>query len=212
MEKELISKKDLLELTGISYGQLYRWKRKNLIPEEWFIRKSTYTGQETFFPKEQILDRVEKIKSMKDDLSLDEIADMFSTVPTTTTLAAHELIKRNIVSEASLQLYTQQFAEKNVFTFKEALHVYILDKLLSKGEISLEEGKALLQVLRDHYEKVEQSGGQLVFIRKMGVTSFILAQPGEIYFEDSVRVVVTLNLLTCIEECKMKWHGGEAHG
>ncbi|MFZ7625597.1 DUF4004 family protein, partial [Bacillus cereus] len=50
MSTDLISKKDLLELTGISYGQLYRWKRKNLIPEDWFVRKSTFTGQETFFP------------------------------------------------------------------------------------------------------------------------------------------------------------------
>ncbi|MGR5939351.1 DUF4004 family protein [Bacillus pacificus] len=28
MSTDLISKKDLLELTGISYGQLYRWKKK----------------------------------------------------------------------------------------------------------------------------------------------------------------------------------------
>ncbi len=53
IEQELISKKELLELTGISYGQLYRWKRKNLIPEDWFIRKSTFTGQETFFSEEK---------------------------------------------------------------------------------------------------------------------------------------------------------------
>lgn len=212
MEQELISKKDLLELTGISYGQLYRWKRKNLIPEEWFIRKSTYTGQETFFPKEQILDRVEKIKQMKDDLSLDEIAEMFSAVPTLTALEEQEIIKRNIVSEASLQLYKQQIPDKNLYTFKEVLYLYILDKLLSEGDISLEEGKSLLQVLNDHYDKVEQSGGQLVIIRKMGVTSFILAQSGDLYFEDSVRIVVTLQLRTCIEECKMKWHGGESHG
>lgn len=45
----LISKKDLLAITGISYGQLYRWKRERLIPEEWFIKQSSYTGQETFF-------------------------------------------------------------------------------------------------------------------------------------------------------------------
>ena len=35
----LISKKDLLAETGISYGQLYRWKREQLIPEEWFIKQ-----------------------------------------------------------------------------------------------------------------------------------------------------------------------------
>lgn len=28
MDRDYISKKELLELTGISYGQLYRWKRK----------------------------------------------------------------------------------------------------------------------------------------------------------------------------------------
>ena len=51
--EELISKKELLEVTNISYGQLYRWKRKKLIPEEWFIKKSSFTGQETYFPKEK---------------------------------------------------------------------------------------------------------------------------------------------------------------
>ena len=35
MEEDLISKKELLERYSISYGALYRWKRKGLIPEEW---------------------------------------------------------------------------------------------------------------------------------------------------------------------------------
>ncbi|WP_453595920.1 DUF4004 family protein, partial [Streptomyces sp. NPDC054865] len=49
---------NIVTVLSISYGQLYRWKRKNLIPEEWFIRKSTFTGQETFFPREEILKRI----------------------------------------------------------------------------------------------------------------------------------------------------------
>lgn len=74
----LISKKDLLLMTGISYGQLYRWKRQRLIPEEWFIKQSAYTGQETFFPREQILSRVQSILELKDKYSLDELARLFS--------------------------------------------------------------------------------------------------------------------------------------
>jgi predicted site-specific integrase-resolvase len=77
MEEELISKKDLLERYGISYGALYRWKRKGLIPEEWFIKKATVTGQETFFPKELICERVELIQNQKDDFSLDELSKQF---------------------------------------------------------------------------------------------------------------------------------------
>ena len=74
MEQELLSKKELLERYGISYGALYRWKRKGLIPEDWFIKKSTVTGQETFFPKALICERVELIMGQKEDLSLDELA------------------------------------------------------------------------------------------------------------------------------------------
>ena len=78
MEQDVISKKELLELTGISYGQLYRWKRERLLPEEWFIKRSSYTGQETFFPRAQTLERIRFIKELKGDLSLDAIADLIS--------------------------------------------------------------------------------------------------------------------------------------
>ena len=74
MEQELLSKKELLERYGISYGALYRWKRKGLIPEDWFIKKATVTGQETFFPKAQICERVELILGQKEDITLDELA------------------------------------------------------------------------------------------------------------------------------------------
>ena len=74
MTEKLISKKELLEKYGISYGALYRWKRKGLIPEEWFIKKSTVTGQETFFPEALICERMERIREQKDDISLDELS------------------------------------------------------------------------------------------------------------------------------------------
>ena len=79
MEQELISKKELLEKYAISYGALYRWKRKGLIPEDWFIKKSTVTGQETFFPREPVCERIELIKKQMDDVSLDELSDHFSS-------------------------------------------------------------------------------------------------------------------------------------
>ena len=81
MENEnLISKKELLERYGISYGALYRWKRKGLIPDEWFIKKSTITGQETFFPEKLVCERVELIIDKKEDILLDELAKEISGV------------------------------------------------------------------------------------------------------------------------------------
>ena len=77
-DEKLISKKDLLSRYGISYGALYRWKRKGLIPDEWFIKKATVTGQETFFPEALIRERVELILGKKEDVLLDELAQELS--------------------------------------------------------------------------------------------------------------------------------------
>jgi hypothetical protein len=76
--ENLISKKELLERYRISYGALYRWKRKGLIPDEWFLKKATATGQETFFPEKLVCERIERIQSMKEDVLLDELAKQFS--------------------------------------------------------------------------------------------------------------------------------------
>lgn len=77
-EDGLISKKELLDKYSISYGALYRWKRKGLIPDEWFIKRSAVTGQETYFPERLVCQRMEQILALKDEYSLDELSLRFS--------------------------------------------------------------------------------------------------------------------------------------
>lgn len=204
MNNELISKKDLLDLTGISYGQLYRWKRKNLIPEDWFIRKSTFTGQETFFPKEKILERIDKIQTMKENLSLDELADMFSPSAGEFKLSVDELLKRNIVSKPVLDFYLSETKAIAEFAFVNLLHLFILEKLLQSGEINLDEGKMLLQILSDHTDDAKQNS-VLMIIRKLGISSSLIISSSEsIYFEKGTKVVVRISLSECTEELKTK--------
>ncbi len=74
----MISKKDLLVKMNISYGQLYRWKREGLIPDEWFVKQSVPSGQETFFDETLIIPRIEQILGYKDKYQLDEMKDIFS--------------------------------------------------------------------------------------------------------------------------------------
>ncbi len=204
MEEDLISKKELLDVTGISYGSLYRWKRKNLIPEEWFIRKSTFTGQETFFPRKKILARIETIKNMKEDLSLDDLADVFSPNLSTIALSKEDLTKRNIVTMSSIDLYLQQSGNSGLLSFEHILYVYVLDAALKSGEISLEEGRILLGTMAEHYRKFDGRNCEIVFIRKLGVsTCFLVSSPAEIYFEPGGRVVSRINIGSCIEELKI---------
>ncbi|MDQ0189744.1 YhbD family protein [Alicyclobacillus cycloheptanicus] len=204
MDADLISKKELLELTGISYGQLYRWKRKNLIPEEWFIRKSTFTGQETFFPRDQILARIERIMSMKDDHSLDEIADQFSPTPTI-FLSVSELLKRNIVTKPAIDLYLDVVPGAEALSFDEILFTYALDSLLRSGDINLDEGKIALRCLIHCFPAFAGKPCELFFARKLGVaTCALLGGAGELAFEPDTKVVAIVHLGTLMEELKLK--------
>lgn len=211
MDQELISKKELLELTGISYGQLYRWKRKNLIPEEWFVRKSTFTGQETFFPKREILARIDKIKNMKEDLSLDELADVFSPAAADLSMSRHELLERNIVSKATLELFDRTFSDGPVLKFERILYAFLLDRLLQAGDINLDEGRMMLETLRDNEPKLQNKSCTLVFLRKMGVSSFlVVAGPDDFAFDAGTKIVARLSMASGVEELKLKMTGGGA--
>lgn len=205
MDNELISKKDLLQLTGVSYGQLYRWKRKKLIPEDWFIKKSSFTGQETFFPKDRILERLEKIKDMKDDLSLDNIAEMFSPQLADIILRKQDLLMRNIVSSAALSMYEKYHGEIGVYSFEKILYIYVLDRFLLAGTVSSEESGTILKTLEDSYIKFKGKQCEMIYIRKLGISlCFLISIPNDFSIESQAKIVERVNLSKCIEELKIK--------
>ena len=138
-----ISKKELLLETGISYGQLYRWKREGLIPEDWFEKRSSYTGQETFFPRKLVLDRVEVIQSMKDGLSLSEIRDMLNAVPKQSdlkqTLLETGSMSESFIDELTAELegnWLSELSLKAVLTLYSALDKAQIDTEIKIGLIS----------------------------------------------------------------------------
>jgi polyhydroxyalkanoate synthesis regulator phasin len=205
MDELLISKKELLDLTGISYGQLYRWKRKNLIPEDWFIKKSSFTGQETFFPKDRIMSRINKIMNMKDDLSLNDIADMVSPAPVNVSFSKEDLIERRIISEYVFNIYLEQNYSETQFSFDNVLILFVLEKLLSSGDINIDEGKTALQELMENYQKLEGKPAELYVMRKLGVSSIMLAEASaRFYLDRNVKIAARINLSSCIEELKTK--------
>ncbi|WP_339146149.1 MULTISPECIES: YhbD family protein [unclassified Sutcliffiella] len=201
MDEELISKKDLLEQTDITYGQLYRWKRKKLIPDDWFIRKSTFTGQETFFPREKMIERINRIKELKDNLSLDELANALSPKKKEVNISRKEILERNIVSSNAVAIYEEQFRELDMVSFQSSLYLYLLDKSLETGEIGWEEGKQIIQTLHDHFPKLEERRASLVVFRKMGVVTVLLvSNPDDFYVDEKTKVAVSLDIDTEVDE------------
>lgn len=127
MDEDIISKKELLQKYGISYGALYRWKRMGLIPEPWFLRRATPTGQETFFRRQQICERVELILDSRDRCSLEELARSL------------EEGRRTARTERKIIIKTQF-----------AVHSYALDEL--EGAF-IEDGDAQIEILDELKER-----------------------------------------------------------
>ncbi len=113
MDEDLISKKELLERYGISYGALYRWKRMGLIPESWFLRRSTPSGQETYFHTKQICPRVERILESKERVSLEELAA--------------ELAGQKQAAAARRTLVLETKYGSKIYPLDELLHLYLAE-------------------------------------------------------------------------------------
>ena len=110
---EWISKRELLSECGISYGQLYRWKREGLIPESWFLRRSTTNGQETYFHTKQICLRVERILESKERVSLEALAA--------------ELAGQKQASAAERKLILETKYGSKTYPLDELLHLYLIE-------------------------------------------------------------------------------------
>ena len=207
MDPELISKKELLVAAGISYGQLYRWKRKGLIPEDWFQRKSTFTGQETFFPREKVLARIEKIKSMKDeDASLDEIADAVSPNLGEISMTIAEIRERGLVSPEAAELFAEGVCDcDQPLVFGEVVSLAALDTLLRTGDVSLDEGRVVLDALQENYPAFEGRAADLLFVRRMGLSTALLVSSGaDVKFDRAARVIARVNLSESAEALRAK--------
>lgn len=167
-----ISKKELLVLTKISYGQLYRWKRMNIIPEEWFIKKATPTGQETFFDRDKILERIQFVLSKKDEVSLEDIAAMLNR-------SDHEYVQMSddiddsVVSQYTKDVFYSLYDEDITVTDKELLIMAIIQHYLVKSIITLEELKLMIPLIEGHFKELQEDNSKILLFRKLGV-SFVV--------------------------------------
>lgn len=205
MEEELISKKELLEETGISYGQLYRWKRKNIIPEDWFIKKSVSTGQETYFPRNKILERIEMIVDMKDEVSLDDLANMFSVEVKEHGMNLEILFKKNVINDTSVQMYKEISGAKDVASMQQVVVIKIIKDKLTSGDLTLQEAQLLVKFIGEHFGKLTGENGKVYIMRYMGVPFVVGAKnEKEIILSDDYKVVVDINLFKEISTIKFE--------
>ncbi|MCJ0911385.1 YhbD family protein [Mammaliicoccus sciuri] len=195
MDIQLISKKELLVECGITYGQLYRWKRKKLIPDDWFIRKSTYTGQESFFPREKILKRINDIQKYKNTYSLDELAEILNN-----DNAPKD--EKKINNESLIQKWSDYFKQEigedllNSYPEDEAVYAgVILNDVMNQNILSLSELKELREFLINR--GTLKFNAELYINRKLGLAFyFIVEKNTQIILEDNVKTIYSTHIET----------------
>jgi hypothetical protein len=77
--------------------------------------------------------------------------------------------------------------------------------MIKSGKINLDEAKMILDFLEDSYPKYKNKISELIFLRKLGISSCCLvSETNEINFENGMKIVERLNITDLIEELKIK--------
>lgn len=201
----LISKKDLLAITGISYGQLYRWKRERLIPEEWFIKQSAYTGQETFFPREQILSRVKSILDLKDKYSLEELAKILAPEATVTGINIKDLEEIEEINKELLNELPEIYG-KTQYDFTEVAFMIAMSQAADNKRLSPEGlrnllGKSIAAAARQKSTNVTCT----IFITGEKYHTVFSTNAAPIEFDEEIEVIESLSISEIADRIKVKY-------
>lgn len=201
----LISKKDLLAVTGISYGQLYRWKREHLIPEEWFIKQSSYTGQETFFPREQILSRVQSILDMKDRYSLEELAKILSPESSDESIGMEVLAEIEEINAELLQDLPVVYGKER-FLFLDIVFLAAVSQFGQDMGLTVQQLNSLIRDGAPAYIRCKSTDVQCTVFR-VNESMHLAFSCGvvPIEFDSGVEVLQTLSLAETANKIKLKY-------
>lgn len=200
-----ITKKELLKETGISYGQLYRWKREGLIPEEWFIKQSAFTGQETVFPRNQILNRIKAIQEMKNKYSLEELAKILSPEIADRYFTTDDLKIITEINSNLIPAFVQGF-EKNNFTFMEVLIMIALSDVKANTDISRGQIIEIVEGLKDHLPKMKSTGYILIlFDREKDYYATIYEEQSQVFIDNRLKVIKQIHLNDISNLLKLKY-------
>ena len=205
--EDWVSKKELLDATGISYGQLYRWKRERLIPDSWFVKRSAFTGQETFLPR-RALERIEFILANKDRYSLTQLVGMLSPESASRTYQAESVGMLPGAARPAATLRRMIGSEE--FDHGQALCAMIAADMQRAG-VKLPD-ETLMEVLNAliAWQKaglLDKDDGRLVLLNSgSGYLPLYFQPDGVIHPPEGVEVAWGLSLSDLPEKCNRPLH------
>ena len=164
------------------------------LPDEWFIHRSTFTGHETFFPRDKVLERVAEIQRLKESMSLDEIARLFQPGPPgEVSLTAQDAAAACIAVPPVINQYLGLSGGDGSFTYESLLGLYTFSQLLMEGSVSREEAYAAAQAVSAVDPEISEP--VVYILRKYGVPFCITAgEMQKIQFDGDAALAATVSV------------------
>jgi len=199
---EYITKKDLLVEMNISYGQLYRWKRLGLIPESWFIKRPSSTGQETVLPRKKIIKRIQEITALMESHSLEEMAKMFSFDSRRDVIAFEDLYKSPHLSSEYVNAVGNYF-KKPGYTACEYMMIICATDVARRERFTTRQFVDLLRYCLPMAAHCEKTEVRCVFFAAGGDFHLAIYDNNvQLTFDSGLRVAGNYNFETMWEKLK----------
>ena len=199
---EYITKKELLEKTDISYGQLYRWKRMGLIPESWFIKRPASTGQETVLPYKKITARIEEIQTLMERFTLEDIVPMLTSDVKKDVVAFEDLYKSSYLKTEYVNAVGNYF-KKPGYTACEYMMIICAADVAEKERVTTRQYVDLLRYCLPVAEKCTSLECRCVFFAAGGDWHIaMLDNKTQPVFDHGLRVAGNYNLETMWEKLR----------
>ena len=184
---------------------MYRWKREGLIPEEWFVKRSSPTGQETYFPQEKILKRIHAIQQLKDSYSLEELARIL-TPEVSNRLFCEEDLEHFDELDIDVAADFMDAMSKDSFVFLEVLVMIALSQAMVDSAITEEERTHAVSFLSKRMSELHSADYVLELLQAQGHLYILLKKEGsEVYLDDSLVAIRSIHLNELSNAIKLKY-------
>ena len=164
-----------------------------------------FRSQETYFRRAKILERIELILSMKDDVSLDEIAALFNKEEGEKTVDIEQVIAKEVVSTSAIEIFNNLYSGIKEIDKKELIALAVIEKYLLQSMITIDEMKMIIAMLNESFSKLYKEGSNLLLFRKFGI-SFIVGcnNLDGVVVDSSAIKIIEINLIKEVSEMNLK--------
>ncbi len=173
-----------------------------LIPDSWFIKRRSVTGQETVLPKEKSIKRINDIQKLMEKYSLDEIVDKFSFDAKKEVISFEKMYKTKHMAGEYVNAVGNYF-KKSGYTAIEYMMIICCAKVAVEQRFSTRQYVDLLRYALPMAEKCDKKEVNFFVFAAGGDYHLSLSDNNIIPILDSgLRVVGKFNLETIWDKIK----------